>query len=96
MSKRGITPEQAKKIKDQKGQEVTKLQTLRVKKKLTQKQLSIVSGVTQRMIQCYEQQTRPIEGAHLDTLCRLCLALDCKIEDILEDADLIEKFRLTK
>lgn len=74
----------------------TKLQEARTKKGYSQKQLSVVSGVSQRSIQCYEQRLRSIDGAHLDTLCALCFALDCKIEDILENTDLIEKFRICK
>lgn len=96
MTKRGITPQQAKKIREEKGIEETKLEKLRVKKGLSQSSLSAISGVTIRAIQTYEQQSRPIDRARLDTLCRLCLALDCKIEDIIEDKELIEKYRLTK
>lgn len=96
MSRRGPTPKQMSKIREQKGLEETKLQKLRVQKGLSQGQLSAVSGVTARAIQCYEQQIRPIEGARLETLCNICLALDCKIEDILENKTLIEKFRLVK
>lgn len=96
MVKRGLTPQQAKKIREDKGMEETKLEKLRVKKGLSQSSLSAITGVTKRAIQCYEQQTRPIDRARLDTLCRLCLALDCKIEDIIEDKELIEKFRLSK
>lgn len=96
MEKRGITPKQAAKIRAEKGLEETKLQKLRVKKGLSQKQLAAIAGVTPKAIQCYEQKTRPIEGARLNTLCSICFALDCKIEDILEDKSLIEKFRLAK
>lgn len=96
MVKRGITPQQAKKIRDEKGIEETKLEKLRVKKGLSQSSLAAISGVTKRAIQTYEQQSRPIDRARLDTLCRLCLALDCKIEDIIEDKELIEKYRLSK
>lgn len=96
MNKKGITVETAKKIRESKGIKETRLQKLRVAKGYSQKQLAAVSGVTVRAIQCYEQQTRPIEGARLDTLCSLCFALDCKIEDILENATLIEKYRICR
>lgn len=96
MTKRGITPHQAKRIREEKGIEETKLQKLRVKKGLSQGGLAAVSGVPIRTIQCYEQQTRPIDGARLNSLCDLALALNCKIEDIIEDKTLIEKFRLSK
>ena len=96
MTKRGISVEQAKKIREEKGIEETKLQKARMKKGYSQKTLSVVSGVSQRSIQCYEQRTREIDGARLEALCNLSLALDCKIEDIIESTELIEKFRLTK
>jgi len=96
MNKKGITVEIAKKIRDDKGIKETKLQKLRVKKGYSQKQFAAVSGVTVRAIQGYEQRSRPIEGARLDTLCSLCFALDCKIEDILENETLIEKYKICK
>lgn len=96
MVKRGMTPERAKELRKAKGIEETKLQKLRIEKELSQNDLAVKSGVTLRAIQCYEQQTRPIDGARLGTLCDLAATLDCKIEDILEDKELIEKFRFVK
>ena len=94
--KKGISVHTAQKIRQAKGIDDTKLQKVRLKKGFSQKQLSVVSGVSVRSIQCYEQETRPIDSARLDTLCNLCLALDCRIEDILESKDMIAKFKLTK
>lgn len=96
MAKKGISVETAKKIREKKGIEETKLQKMRVKKNYSQNQLAVVSGVAARAIRSYEQRERAIEGAHLETLCNLCLALDCKIEDIIENKDLIEKYKMTK
>ena len=96
MNKRGISPEQAQKIRESKGLEDTNLQRLRVEKGLSQTALSAKSGVTRRTIECYEQRTRAIDNARLDTLCRLSFALDCKIGDILESKELIEKYKLAK
>ena len=91
-----MSPEQARQIREQKGIEETKLQAARIKKGLSQKQLSIVSGVTLRAIQCYEQRTRSIDNAHIETLCDLCLALDCRLEDLIESKTVIDKLRMTK
>lgn len=96
MVKRGISPEQAKKIRESKGIEDTKLQKMRLKKNLSQKQLAAITGVSWRAIQSYEQRVRPIESARLDSLCSICIALNCKIEDILEDERMIERHRLVK
>lgn len=97
MRKRGITPEQAKKIREAKGLRDTKLQKLRTEKGLSQNELSVISGITRRTLQAYEQNSeRKIDNARLEALCDLCIALDCKIEDILEDKSLISKYRLVK
>ena len=93
---RGITPHQAQKIRAARGLKDSKLTKFRLKKGYSQNDLSKISGVTKRAIQAYEQGTRPIEGARLDSLCNLCQALDCKIEDIIEDGDMIEKYKAVK
>ena len=96
MTKRGITPEQAKKNNELKGLKETNLQRIRVKKGLSQNDLSIIAGVTKRAIQCYEQRTRNIDGAKLETLCDLSIALGCKVSDLLEDEKLIERYKVVK
>lgn len=96
MKKRGISVEQAKKIIEEKGIKHTKLQKIRTEKGISQNSLSVISGVSIRTIQCYEQRKRNIDAASLDILCRLCLALDCKVENILESKELIDKFKLVK
>ena len=71
------------------------LQKIRKLKKMTQKQLSELSGIPLRTIQIYEIGQRNIDGAGLDTLCALALALDVRIPDILESEQLKEAFRKT-
>ena len=96
MKKRGISVEKAKELRAAKGIEETKLQKARMKKGYSQKTLSVITGIPPRTIQCYEQRTRDIDSARLEALCSLCIALDCKIEDIIESEELIEKFKLVK
>ena len=95
-NERGITPEQAQKIRADKGIEETNLQKIRVEAGLSQQALADDSGVTKRAIQCYEQKYRNIDGAKLQTLCDLAAALGCKIEDILESEELINKYKSVK
>ncbi len=64
---------------------MSNLQKLRNKKNLSQRQLSDVSGINVRAIQHYEQGTRNINHARLDTIVKLAIALDCKIPDIIDD-----------
>lgn len=94
MSKRGMKPQQAAKLRAKQGLKTTKLQKLRVAKGLSQSELSAITGVAVRRIQHYEQQVSPIEGARLDTLCALCVALDCTLDDVLENKDIIAKLRM--
>ena len=75
VSKRGITVETAKRIRVENGlKDETKLQKIRVGKGLSQSQLAKASGVAVRTIQHYERGVRDIDGAKLDTICKLCLA----------------------
>lgn len=87
-----MTPQKAAKIWRGK----TKLHRLRVKNHLSQNELSNVSGVPKSTIICYENKSRPIESAKLNTLCDLANVLNCKIDDLLESKELIEKYNKVK
>ena len=69
---------------------MSKLQKQRAAAGLTRQQLSETSGVNIRMIERYEQGERDINGAKLKTLLRLCKALGCNLEDIIDDEETIE------
>ena len=60
------------------------LKLIRKKRKLTQEQLAMLSGVNIRSIRSYEQGDNDITKAGGETLLMLAKALDCKIEDLLE------------
>lgn len=96
MSKRKVSIEKAKEIREAKGYEVTKLQNLRIERGFSQHTLAVASKVPKRAIQAYEQKDREIDRARLETICSLCATLNCKIEDILEDKELIELYRVVK
>lgn len=89
--KKGISVETAAEISRSKGIEWTKLGKLRRMRNLSQSQLAEISGVPKRNIECFEQKHRDIDGAHIDTLLNLCIALNCKLSDILENEDTIHK-----
>lgn len=65
------------------------LKNIREDRSITQQKLSDTTGISVRTIQHYEQGERNINGASLETLCRLSIALRCKISEILSDKDLI-------
>ncbi len=72
-----------------------KLKTTREQNLLSQSALAQKSGVGLRIIQNYEQGSRNISGARLATLLKLCLALNCRLSDILDDPEtiaLLEKY----
>lgn len=95
--KRGMSPEQAEQLRLRRGLDRgTRLRIVRVQKGLSQSELSEASGVTKVMIQRYEQEPHRIDNAKLNSLCDLSNALDCKISDILDSNELIERFKKVK
>lgn len=72
---------------------MTNLKSLREKKGYTQAQLGELSGVNYRVIQHYEQGSKNIDGAKLDTLIRISDALECPLYEILENSDLKERLK---
>ena len=56
-------------------------------------EIAELSGVSFRMIKDYEQGQRDINGAKLLTLLKLCLALRCRLEDIVDDTETLELLR---
>lgn len=82
------TPE--KKTRGPRDKASTKLKALRVASGLTQLEVATRSGLNFRTYQYYEQGNKPIEGAKLETLLKICLALNCKLEEIIDDPELVE------
>ena len=66
-----------------------KLKEVRLAKGLTQKQLADSANINIRVLQHYEQGTKNFDHARLDTLLKICLALDCKLADIIENEEYI-------
>jgi len=62
----------------------TNLKIFRQMVNISQKELSIRSGVSFRTIQQYEQRAKNINKASGETLVRLANALYCSVEDLLE------------
>ena len=63
----------------------TKLKKLREARGLSQTELAQVSGVSLRSIQVYEQRENDIDKAQSHTLYKLARALNCTIEELLEN-----------
>jgi transcriptional regulator with XRE-family HTH domain len=71
------------------------LKEIRLKAGLSQSQLAEKSGVNVRMIQHYEQCTKDINGAHINTLASLANALSCPLSELLTDDTLRDKLKNT-
>lgn len=66
---------------------------MREMRELTQRGIAELSGVSYRMVKDYEQGQRDINGARLLTLLKLCAALRCRLEDIVDDVETLELLR---
>ena len=71
-----------------------KLQEIRKKRGYSQNELSLLTNISVKTIQKYEIGYRSIDGASLETLCDLAIALDVSISDIVEDETLKTKLKL--
>lgn len=57
---------------------------------LSQSQLAEKSGINIRTIQHYEQGSKIFDHAHIDTILKICIALNCKLEDIIDDPEYVK------
>ena len=59
------------------------LQRKRREQKMTRKQLSLKSGISERTIESYEQGLRDIKNAKIETIIKLSKALNCEVKDLI-------------
>lgn len=69
---------------------MSKLQEKRKQLNYTQWELSIKTKIPIGTIQKYESGYTPIEGAKIRTLLDISKALNCRIEDIIEDESICQ------
>ena len=67
-----------------------KLQEMRKARGFSQAALAEKAGINLRMLQYYEQGDKDLNGARLDTLLKLCAALECRLIDIVNAPELVE------
>lgn len=63
----------------------TNLKRMRTVYGYSQRELAVMSGVSLRSVQMYEQRQKDINKAQSDSLYRLAKALGCTMEDLLEE-----------
>lgn len=64
---------------------MTGLQKVRIDNNLTQADLAAQTKMNIRSLQYYEQGRKDLAHVRIDKLLRLCIALKCKISDIIDD-----------
>ena len=62
-----------------------RLQAFRKAKGFTQTELAEKTGINYRIIQAYEQDQRSLSRAEAIRVLRICKALGCNLDDILDD-----------
>lgn len=67
-----------------------KLKEKRLAAGLSQSQLAEKTGINVRTIQHYEQGSKIFDHARIDTILKCCVALNCKLEDILDNDEYVE------
>lgn len=73
-----------------------KLKEMRQAAGLSQSQLAEKTGLNVRTLQHYEQGSKCFDHARLDTILKVCLALGCQLEDVIENKeylDLLKRFK---
>lgn len=70
------------------------LKEIRKKKGYTARELGIISGTSYRTIQNLECGASDINSLNLASLCKLCIALNCSLFDILTDEKLRTQLKL--
>lgn len=73
-----------------------KLQNIRKTIGMSQSQLANKANINIRTLQHYEQRGKNFDHSRIDTILKICLALNCKIEDVIENKEylaLIDQYK---
>lgn len=70
----------------------TKLKAMRLDRGMTQAQLADAANINMRVLQHYEQGTKSFDSARLDVILKVCIALNCKMSDLLDIQENIELY----
>ena len=73
-----------------------KLKEMRQVAGLSQRQLAEKAGINVRTLQHYEQGSKLFDHARIDTILKVCLALNCKLDDIIENQEYIDLMKRYK
>lgn len=68
----------------------TKLKAMRVRSGLTQREVVERTGINAQTYSQYEQGVKNFNAARLGVILNVCVALGCKLEDVIEDKELLK------
>lgn len=83
----------AKKTRPPRNAASTKLKAMRIERGMAQAQLAEAANINVRVLQHYEQGSRSFDGARLDVILKVCLALNCKVSDVLDNESNIALYK---
>lgn len=66
---------------------MVKLKEIRQARGLSQSKLAEKTGLNVRTLQHYEQGSKIFDHARLDTILKCAIALNCKIDDLIDNSD---------
>ena len=73
----------------------SKIQAARLKAGLSQAELSKLANLNIRTLQAYEQSYKNFDNAKLKTILKVVVACKCKLEDIIEDNEILELYNMS-
>ena len=72
---------------------MSKLKEKRIETGMSQSQLAKKAGINVRILQYYEQRTKNFDHARIDRILKICLALNCRIDEVVENTDFIKLYK---
>lgn len=72
---------------------MNKLKKMRESRGLSQSQLASMAGINLRTLQYYEQGVLNFNGCKIEKIFKVALALNCDVEDILDNPEAIKAVR---
>lgn len=72
---------------------MTRLKTIRENTGMSQSQFTKAAGISKGVYQHYEQGSRQIDGAKIETLLRISTTANCRISDLIENGELRQELK---
>ena len=72
---------------------MSKLKEKRMETGMSQSQLAEKAKINIRILQYYEQRTKNFDHARIDRILKICLALNCRIDEVIENPEFIKLYK---